>query len=602
MIEQKLKATITGDSKGLNDALNASIDNLNRLDEEGKNAGRNTARAVDDAAGAFRRAGDAAADAADKSRAWGKINEKGGEYLSRAFSAISGTITKRIEEVTAAAQDLGVSAGTFHTLEDAAYKSGEKVSTVTEAFKNLQKQSKAALSGDAGAVDAFKRLGISIDELQNQTPEQIFNTVCNAVNILGDALDDSTGLAAKTKLLGENFKDLTKFTEEYATAAENAEGSPISDASIEASRAMAEAMKNLSDTLVQICQNTGFIAYLNDVCNSINEIAQARQILSKNDVQNKDSWWQNALSYMPSMDDGFLSKAILSAFPLLGVMAEGVDALRDAGVIDKGYKTEAATPEELQHARQRTQQRTQQREYRQQQAENAKREAEQKQNAEQQAKQQLADAKEYAAYYKSAENTAKAQLSEAEKTLDNAERRLTAADKQVEALEQAAEAEKEAARLAKRTNAVSKADNKLAQYNFTPKSRKQYRREQLDSAIAQKMELRAAGAKVQFTKEERKRIKRRQRAEDELEEAQRDLARFQRRQKKKLEQQKAEAMESAKREQKDAQQARNIAAKNQTEIAQKTQLVVDATNQANSYLQQMTKQLENLSKNSFIVK
>ena len=105
------------------------------------------------------------------------------------------------ERIGIEAAKLGTSFQFVQTLEVAASRSGESIDSLRVGFTALLRNIEAARDGAAGTTAAFEKLGISTQDIESLSPEQIFKKV--AVNLEGIE-DPATRSAAALAVLGEN--------------------------------------------------------------------------------------------------------------------------------------------------------------------------------------------------------------------------------------------------------------------------------------------------------------------------------------------------------------------------------------------------------------
>jgi len=105
------------------------------------------------------------------------------------------------ERVGIEAAKLGTSFQFVQTLEVAASRSGESIDSLRVGFTALLRNIEAARDGAVGTTAAFAKLGITVQDIESLSPEQIFKKV--AVNLEGIE-DPATRSAAALAVLGEN--------------------------------------------------------------------------------------------------------------------------------------------------------------------------------------------------------------------------------------------------------------------------------------------------------------------------------------------------------------------------------------------------------------
>jgi hypothetical protein len=106
-----------------------------------------------------------------------------------------------VERLGIEATKLGTSLQFLQTLELGASRTGESVDSLRVAFTALLRNIEAARDGSENVTRSFEKLGVSTQDIENLSPEEIFNKV--AVG-LGKIEDPATRSAAALVVLGEN--------------------------------------------------------------------------------------------------------------------------------------------------------------------------------------------------------------------------------------------------------------------------------------------------------------------------------------------------------------------------------------------------------------
>lgn len=115
------------------------------------------------------------------------------------------SLQDRVESLGNTAEKLGASFEFVQTLETAAARSGTSIDSLGVAFNRTLKAISEARAGSKEAVDAFARLGISVDDLANATPEEVFRKSADA---LVQMTDPAERAAAAMTLFGKSGADI----------------------------------------------------------------------------------------------------------------------------------------------------------------------------------------------------------------------------------------------------------------------------------------------------------------------------------------------------------------------------------------------------------
>jgi hypothetical protein len=144
-----------------------------------------------------------------------------------AFAAAANNIAKgliqledRVEKLGNQAFQLGISFEFVQVLEESARRSGTSVDALRTATTKLQTTLVDAGSGGEKAIAAFRGLGLSVEELQAQNPDQQFRSIATAIATIEDPAQRT---AAATKLFGEAGVQLLPFFNNLPGAAEDIE-------------------------------------------------------------------------------------------------------------------------------------------------------------------------------------------------------------------------------------------------------------------------------------------------------------------------------------------------------------------------------------------
>lgn len=84
------------------------------------------------------------------------------------------------------ASQAGISTDAMQAFEVAAINAGAQINQVRNAFAYLRDSQAKALTGDIAMIDAFNRLGISIDHVANMNMQDLFEAVARAAKETGD--------------------------------------------------------------------------------------------------------------------------------------------------------------------------------------------------------------------------------------------------------------------------------------------------------------------------------------------------------------------------------------------------------------------------------
>ena len=118
--------------------------------------------------------------------------------------AFTGKIGETIDHVTDAARGLGVSAAEFQKLSYAASLGGVGINSIGDSLKKFNINVGQALSGNQDAIDSFKAIGVSVDQLKGKDLTQQFLLSATAA---GNLKDKNQAAAASAAVFGRSYTD-----------------------------------------------------------------------------------------------------------------------------------------------------------------------------------------------------------------------------------------------------------------------------------------------------------------------------------------------------------------------------------------------------------
>ena len=137
---------------------------------------------------------------------------------------------------------LGVSTDTVQRWKYAAEQTGATIEDVTGGMAHL---SKAVTEGSPAAAEAFGRIGLSIDQVRSMKPDELMNTVADAI---GKIPDPTQRAAVAMELLGRGGTTLLPaMVEGFTELGDQAErtGNVMSEGTIKAADALGDSITSL---------------------------------------------------------------------------------------------------------------------------------------------------------------------------------------------------------------------------------------------------------------------------------------------------------------------------------------------------------------------
>ena len=146
--------------------------------------------------------------------------------LAGAFLAFQGT-QKIFEGVAEAinigdrfddlSEKLGITSQEFQRFQYIAEQNGTSAETLLKGIKNLSLQMAQGTVEGSKANQMFKQMGISINDLKNKSPEEMFGIVADKLNTYSDSAEKT---ALSNALLGKSSEELAALIKQGSTALE----------------------------------------------------------------------------------------------------------------------------------------------------------------------------------------------------------------------------------------------------------------------------------------------------------------------------------------------------------------------------------------------
>lgn len=258
------------------------------------------------AAGSIEETGAAAADAgaeADSSGAdfegWGDAVAAAADVAAGALAAVGGAVaamgaavvegTQALvdganetasfgDNISKSAQKIGMSVSEYQRWDYAMKLAGTSMDASAAGFKTLTNSLDSAREGSKGAIEKFKQIGLSMDDLAGMNREEVFATV---IEHLQNMTDDAEKAAAANDLLGKAGMNLMPMLNQTAEATKAAMdetekyGMIMSDDAIQASVDYKDALTRMDGTLQGVKNDLvgQFLPGLTDVVNGISGMA-----------------------------------------------------------------------------------------------------------------------------------------------------------------------------------------------------------------------------------------------------------------------------------------------------------------------------------------
>ncbi len=256
-------------------------------------------------------------------------------FASVAVSFVKNTISSSIQSIVTqcdnlykSSQNIGITGEQLQELEYAAKSANMGVEKIPMAFSKIKDVAARALSGDADAIKKIRALGISVDELRDKQPYELFTMIADAVSSIEDPVERSrAGIA----IFGEEFDKMQGFLQNYADLSEKAResGMIIDDEQLRLAAELSQEFTNLNTALTALAANSGVLDFLKaltaHVGNLINRMKSMPKIreMEKRGQAKKSIGGRILGDWYDNMIDQTADVGIYGA-PALGVAARAV--------------------------------------------------------------------------------------------------------------------------------------------------------------------------------------------------------------------------------------------------------------------------------------
>jgi hypothetical protein len=206
-----------------------------------------------------------------KSMITGWAGALGGALTAGGMAMFAKSAIDAADAVADGSKKLGISAESYQKLSYAAEQSGASMDSVSIAFKKMSSVISDAMGGNQTAINSLAKLGVSIDDLKNKSPDRQFAVIADALNSVTDATDKA---AYAQDLFGKGGMELIPMIANYKELGLELEniGGIMSDEAVAAADAFNDSMNKLATTLKSGLVNSGFVEWLADVAEGLNGV------------------------------------------------------------------------------------------------------------------------------------------------------------------------------------------------------------------------------------------------------------------------------------------------------------------------------------------
>lgn len=253
--------------------------------------------------------------------------------IATGMTAVSGAIVKGVSETAEYAdnidkmsQKLGLSAQAYQEWDFIAQHSGTSVDGLQASMKTL---ANAAQDGK----DAFGQLGLSVEEVQSMTQEDLFATVVERLQSMGESTERT---AIASDLLGKSATELAPLlnTSAEATAEMRKQahdlGGVLSDDAVKAGAAFQDSLQNLQTAIggMKNKLSADFLPSVTNIIDGLTALATGDNSgigLISDSISN---FLEKIISTVPKVADA----AVEIMMNIVDVIAENLPKLVDGGV------------------------------------------------------------------------------------------------------------------------------------------------------------------------------------------------------------------------------------------------------------------------------
>lgn len=162
------------------------------------------------------------------------------------------------DEIDKASQRIGLSRQGYQEWDYVLSQNGASISSLENGMKKLNNTVDDAINGSTSATDKFQRLGISMEDLQGKSREEIFEMTVKGLQGISD---EGEKAAIANDLLGNSSVELAALLNQSAESTEDLKnkaselGLVMSDESVDAAVNYTDAMDNLTRSFAGVKNN-----------------------------------------------------------------------------------------------------------------------------------------------------------------------------------------------------------------------------------------------------------------------------------------------------------------------------------------------------------
>lgn len=197
--------------------------------------------------------------------------------LGKEFIETATDVAAYGDEVDKTSQKLGISAQAYQEWDYVMQLAGTDMSSMTVGFKTLTNHIADATSGSESAIAMFESLGLTMEDLQSMSTEEIFSATITSLQNMEEGADRSALAVDLFGKSGQNMAALLNMSNEEteeAIALANEYGMVMSDDAVQASADYTDALTTLEKTFTGLKNNlmSQFLPSLTTVMDGLSAI------------------------------------------------------------------------------------------------------------------------------------------------------------------------------------------------------------------------------------------------------------------------------------------------------------------------------------------
>lgn len=209
-----------------------------------------------------------------KAAKWGAAVVGGATAAATGLTALASKTAESADEVDKMSQKLGLSREAYQEWDYVLSQSGVDINSMQSGLKTLTNKIDDAKNGSKSAQEMFSKLGISMDDLNSMSREDIFNTVISSMQGMGDTAERA---ALANDLLGKSGQNLTPLFNSTAESTENLKnkahelGMIMSDETVDSGVKLTDTIDTLKRSAGGLFNSLGgaLLPIIQKVCDSL---------------------------------------------------------------------------------------------------------------------------------------------------------------------------------------------------------------------------------------------------------------------------------------------------------------------------------------------